>query len=156
MSDESKQRVGGMGRGMKILLAVSLGLNMLVIGAVGGMMYRGGPMAGPPGARDTAYGPYTRALSHEDRKAIGQSMRHELGDFHQNLPKAQAAFAALRTALTAEVYDSDLVRRLVKEQQASGMQRQQIGQRLLLERLDAMSAKERREFAERLGRRALP
>jgi len=155
MSDESKQRVGGMRRGIKILLAVSLGLNMLVIGAVGGMMYRGGPLAGPPGARDTAYGPYTRALSHEDRKAIGQSMRHELGDFRQNLPKVRASFAALRTALTAEVYDSDLVHRLVKEQQASGLHRQQAGQRLLLERLDAMSAKERRGFAERLGRRAL-
>ncbi|PHQ98609.1 MAG: hypothetical protein COB39_08520 [Marinosulfonomonas sp.] len=155
MSGDNKQKVGAMRRGMKILLAVSLGLNMLVIGAVGGMMYRGGPMAGPPGAHDTAYGPYTRALSHEDRKAIGQSMRRELGDFRQNRPKAQASFAALRTALTAEVYDSDLVHRLVKEQQASGMQRQQTGQRLLLERLDAMSAKERREFAERLGRRAL-
>ncbi len=152
MSDESKQKVGGMRRGMKILLAASLGLNMLVIGAVGGMIYRGGPLSGPPGARDTAYGPYTRALSHEDRKAIGQSMRRELGDFRQNLPKVRAAFTALRTALTAEVYDSALVHRLVKEQQASGMLRQQVGQRLLLERLDAMSAEERGAFAKRLGR----
>ena len=120
-----------------------------------GMMYRGGPLAGPPGAHDTAYGPYTRALSHEDRKAIGQSMRSELGGFRQNLPKAQAAFAALRPALTAEVYDSDLVHRLVMEQQASGLHRQQVGERVLRERLDAMRTKGRRGFAERLGRRAL-
>lgn len=154
MSDESKQKVGGMGRGMKILLAISLGLNMLVIGAVGGMMYRGGPMSGTPGVHNTAYGPYTRALSHKDRKAIGRAMRSELGGGY-NMPKVRASFAALRAALTAEVYDSDLVHRLVQEQQASGMHRQQVGQRLLLERLDAMSAKERRGFAERLGRRAL-
>ncbi|WP_456386875.1 periplasmic heavy metal sensor [Profundibacter sp.] len=153
MSDEDKQGNVGMRRSLKILLAVSLGLNMLVIGAVGGMMYHGGPTGGAIGARAASFGPFTRALSHQDRRQIGQAMRDELGGFRENLPKVRAGFTALKEALSADVYDSVLVHRLVKQQQAAGLKRYQVGQRLLLERLDEMSQKERQTFAERLGRR---
>ena len=144
------QKPVGMRRRTKILLGVSLGLNMLMIGAAGGMFFHNDR---PDHIRDAAYGPYTRALSHEDRKAIGTALREEAGSFRQNLPKIRASYAALKTALTADVYDSDLVHRLITEQQALGLKRYKIGERLLLERLDAMSQQERRDFAERLGRR---
>lgn len=150
MSVEENQKPVGMRRRTKVLLAVSLGLNMLVIGAVGGMVFHDGPDRGP-GDKDAAFGPYTRALSHQDRKVIGKALRNEIGSFRQNLPKIRAGFAALKEALSADVYDRDLVHQLVKEQEALGLRRHQVGQRLLLERLDAMSQQDRRKFAERLG-----
>jgi len=149
MSGEMMQKPVGMRRRTKILLAASLGLNMLMIGAAGGMFFHND---GPDHIRDAAYGPYTRALSHEDRKVIGKALRAEAGGFRDNLPKIRAGFEALKLALTADVYDRDLVHRLIIDQQALGMKRYQIGQRLLLERLDAMSPQARRMFAERLGR----
>jgi len=150
MPAEKTQKPVGMRRRTKILLGVSLGLNMLMIGAAGGMFFHND---GPDHIRDAAYGPYTRALSHEDRKAIGVALRAEIGSFRQNLPKIRASYEALKTALTADVYDSELVHGLIIKQQALGMKRYKIGQRLLLERLDAMSPQDRRNFAEHLGLR---
>ncbi len=150
MSDDKTQKPVGMRRRTKILLGVSLGLNMLVIGAAGGLLFHND---GPDHFRDAAYGPYTRALSHNDRKVIGVALREEVGSFRQNLPKIRASYSELKSALTADVYDSELVHRLITEQQALGMKRYKIGQRLLLERLDAMSPQERQNFAKHLGRR---
>ncbi|KPU84101.1 hypothetical protein JI58_05900 [Marinosulfonomonas sp. PRT-SC04] len=140
-----------MRRRTKVLLAVSLGLNMLVIGAVGGMIFHGGPRGSASGYKDAAYGPYTRALSHLDRRQIGQAMRDEIGGFRQNLSQIRAGFIAIKDALRADTYDRDLVHQLIKDQEAFGSKRHQVGQRLLLERLDAMSQAERHQFAERLG-----
>ena len=140
----------GMRRRTKILLAASLGLNMLFIGAAGGMFFHN---EGPDRIRDAAYGPYTRALSHKDRKAIGVALRKEVGSLRENLPKIRASFAALKAALIAEDYDRELVHGLIIKQQAVGKERYEIGQRLLLERLDAMSPQERRKFANNLGHR---
>lgn len=153
MSDVDKQGRGGMRRSIRILLAVSLALNMLVIGAIGGMVFHGGPGGISMSERAMAYGPYTRALSHKDRKMIGRAMRAELGDTRRNKSEIRAGFAVLKAALTADVYDGDLVHQLLKDQQAAGMRRYMVGQRLLLERLEEMSPQERQTFAERLGGR---
>lgn len=141
------------GRWVKILLAVSLGLNMLVLGAVGSMIYthRGDQGMGP-NMQEMRYGPYTRALSQDDRKEIGAALRREVGSFRQSMPKARETFRALLTALRAEEYDREVVHKLIAEQQALGLKRQQIGQRLLLERLDTMTPDARRDFAKRLQR----
>jgi len=141
------------GRWSKVLLAVSLGLNMLVLGAAGGMIYMhrsDGAMNG--GQREASYGPYSRALSQQDRKAIGTALRREVGSLRENLPKIQETFQTLILALQAEEYDRDAVHGLIAEQQALGLKRQQVGQRLLLERLDSMTVEERRAFAKRLQR----
>lgn len=153
MSDVDKQGSGGMRRSIKILLAVSLALNMLVIGAIGGMVYHGGPVGIALSERAAAYGPYTRALSHKDRKMIGQAMRVELGDARRNISEIRGGFAVLKAALTADVYDADLVRQLLNDQQTAGLKRYRVGQRLLLERINEMSPQERQTFAERLGGR---
>ena len=151
MSDQEVKQPTGMRRRTKVLLAASLGLNMLVIGAAGGMLFH---KEGPDHIRDTAYGPYARALSHDDRKIIGKALRAETGDFRQNRAKVRASYGALRQALTAEVYDRALVHELINQQQANGLKRYQVGQRLLLKRIDAMSPQERKDFAKRLGPRS--
>ena len=141
------------GRWVKVLLAVSLGLNMLVLGAVGATVYNHRRDAQQPrDLREASYGPYSRALSPQDRKIIGEALRREAGSLRQNLPKIKETFQALILALQAEDYDRDAVHGLITEQQAMGLKRQQVGQRLLLERLDSMTVEERRAFAKRLQR----
>lgn len=150
MSEPQSKKPVAMRRRTKVLLGLSLGLNMLFVGAGAGLYFNN---ERPGHARDSVYGSYTRALSHDDRKTIGRAMRKEIGNARQKRSEIQASFAALKSALMAEEYDSELVHRLIKEQQVNGMERYKIGQRLLLERLDAMSAQERHEFAQKLGRR---
>lgn len=141
------------GRWVKVLLAVSLGLNMLVLGAIGARLYtHRGDALQPHNMREASYGPYSRALSPQDRKIIGEALRREVGSLRENLPQIRETFQALILALQAEDYDRDAVHGLIAEQQAMGLKRQQVGQRLLLERLDSMTVEERRAFAKRLQR----
>ena len=153
MSDVDKQARGGMRRSIKLLLAVSLALNMLVVGMIGGMMFHGGPFTSAMSARMAAYGPLTRALSREDRAIIGQTMRGELGDARQNRQKRAAGIEALKNALMADDYDSDTAHQLIVELQEIGLKRYTLGQQLLHKRLDTMNDEERRAFASRLGER---
>ncbi|MEL7013055.1 MAG: periplasmic heavy metal sensor [Pseudomonadota bacterium] len=68
---------------LRIVLVVSLGLNLLVAGAIAGIVIKGGPMqhAGPPSkiANETI-GPFTRALSPRDRISILRQV-HQQGEF---------------------------------------------------------------------------
>ena len=153
MSEMVNQGRGGMRRSVKVVLIVSLALNMLVLGMVGGMMYHGGPITKAMSAQMTAYGPLTRALSREDRAMIGQTMRSELGDARQSRQKRAAGIKALKTALMADDYNSDTVHQLIVELQDIGLKRYTLGQRLLHERLDTMNDEERRAFANRLEER---
>ncbi|MEL6647998.1 MAG: periplasmic heavy metal sensor [Pseudomonadota bacterium] len=68
---------------VRILLAVSLAFNLLVIGAVIGVAVKGGPLPGADTPRhmvDAAIGPLTRALTKQDRRAIGRQIRQAQGD----------------------------------------------------------------------------
>lgn len=149
--DQEKQTVKvSTRRWVKVLLALSLTLNMLVIGTIGGAAVsfkRGG---GPHSFRDISYGPYSRALSHADRKEIGAALRREAGAFRGNMPKMRAAYQALLDVLQADEYDRSKVHELVRAQQEIGLKRQEIGLRLLLERLDSMTNQQRQKFAKRL------
>jgi len=153
MAEEKHTAAAPTNRWVKFVLVVSLGLNMLVVGAVGGMIYTHQDDGNPrPNLRDISYGPYARALSTEDRKAIGVALRREAGTIQQNRPKTEQMFNALFAALKADVYDRNAVHGLVQDQLDIALKRQQIGQRLLLERIDTMTPKERRKFAQRMQR----
>lgn len=135
-------------RWVKVLLAVSLALNFLVLGAIGAAVFSNKFGKGPFAMHKSSFGAFTRALSWQDRKAIGKGIRKEM----QDLPKSRKSYQALRSALLADVYDKDAVHKLVAEHQKAGLIRQEISQRLFLERLDNMSPQQRRKFAKRLGR----
>jgi uncharacterized membrane protein len=139
---------------VKALLALSLALNLLVIGAVGTAIYSFKSGKGPFEARSANFNHYARALSHQDRKEIGREIRREMKSLRRQTPKTRETYQALRAALMADIYDSQAVHALIKGQHKSGLKRQEIAQRLFLEHLDGMTADQRREFAERLGRGA--
>ncbi len=154
MSDQTKKTVKPMRRWIKALLAVSLALNLLVIGAVGTAVYSFKSSKGPFEARSASFSHYARALSRQDRKAIGREIRREMKSLRAQTPKRRETHQALQSALMADTYDRKTVHALIIEHHESGLKYQQIAQRLFLERLDSMTADQRREFAERLGRGA--
>lgn len=139
---------------IKVLLFTSLAVNVAVAGLAIGAVLRHGDMVGHRADRAGPFGgPYTSALSREDRRAIWQQMRGMQGEGRPSREDIRAEFAAVVQALRADPYDPGLVRAIVGRQFDAGIARQQAGQALLLERIDAMSPAERAAFADRLADR---
>lgn len=139
---------------IKVLLFTSLAVNLAVVGLAIGAVLRHGDMMGHRADRASQFGgPYTGALSREDRRAIWQQMRAMHGEGRPSRDDIRAEFAAVVQALRADPYDPGLVRDIVGRQFDAGIARQQAGQALLLERIDAMSPAERAAFADRLAER---
>ncbi|MEO0678101.1 MAG: hypothetical protein AAFZ02_11155, partial [Pseudomonadota bacterium] len=65
-------RAGGLGRGGRVLLYLSLAVNLLVVGLVVGALVSGGEKLRdrrPPSAGEAGFGPVFAALEPEDRRA---------------------------------------------------------------------------------------
>lgn len=144
-------------RWIRLLLAVSLGLNLLVAGAfLGAALGRHGPWdhdatrGGMP--REFGRTPFLSALSEEDRRAVGRALMREAGPLRENRADLRDRFERLLAALRAEPFDREAVAGLLAAQRAGGAARLDIAERVLLDRLGAMEPEERRAYAERLDR----
>lgn len=140
------------GKGVRIALAVSVAVNLLIVGLVAGAVLRdGGPRGRMMGELD--FGPFTEALSREDRDALRQSFLRQMPDMSDMRRQMRTDFAALLSALRAEPFDPAALREVMKSQSARMQERLQIGQGLMLDRLEAMSPEARAAFADRLEER---
>ena len=144
-------------RWMMPVLFISLALNLLVIGAVVGRAlspdapYKRDRVSGP--VRSVIGEPFVRALSREDRKALLADLRQQDPKIRENREVLRARFAAFLEALRADPFQPDEVRRLLAEQRSAAQGRQELGEVLLLNRLQAMSTDERAAYADRLQER---
>jgi len=136
--------------GLRILLFVSLALNLLVVGVVGGAVASRGWGVGPPPRPDRISGPLTQALSRADRRAIGLALRREYRKTHDTRVSIQQEFAPVIAALQSQPFDLQEVTQSLSLQHESQSSRQRLGQALLLQRLGEMDTSERAEFTERL------
>lgn len=143
-----------LGGWIKALLFISLALNLAVAGLAVGAMLRHDALRDRGGARaDQFGGPYTGALSREDRRAIWREMRAMQADGRPGRADIRADFDAVVQALRADPYDPAAVRIIVARQFQAGLERQQIGQELLLQRIAQMDPAARAAFADRLADR---
>lgn len=139
---------------IKVVLFTSLAINLAVAGLTLGAVLRRDGMAERQHSRGSSIGgPYTAALTREDRRAIWQDMRALQGEGRPSRAEVQAEFDDVVAALRAEPYDPAEVRSIIERQFQAGIERQQLGQRLLLARIDTMSPAERAGFADRLAER---
>lgn len=140
------------GKGLRIALAVSVALNLLIVGLLAGAVLRdGGPRARM--LNDLEFGPFTEALTEQDRKALRRDFVERMPDMRDMRRQMRADFGGLLAALRAEPFDAGAVRALMAGQSARMAERLQLGQDLLVERIGAMTPKERAELADRLEER---
>ena len=137
----------------RIVLFLSLAFNLLIVGLVAGALL-GGPRDRDraPALRDLGFGPFVQALPRADRAAMGRAIKREAGSFRENRAELRRQFEAFLTALRAEPFDAAEVARLITDQQSRIGERQALGQRLLLERIEAMSASQRAAYADALDK----
>ena len=135
----------------RVVLFVSLALNLLVVGVVAGALL-GGPRDRDrdPALRDLGFGPFVSALSRSDRAALRDGLRREAGALRENRAAMRAQFEDLLGLLRAEPYDHAAVRAHVEGQHARVSERMTLGRQLLLERIEAMEPAQRAAYADAL------
>ena len=148
---ESRPR---MSRGIRIVLFLSLALNLLVVGLVAGFIFRGGPDGRPPKHVRDAVAPYTAALERGDRREIGRRIYRSLraeGSREAMRAEMRAEYTKALTLLRAETFDADAFADVIARQTTRAADRQKFGQRELVRHLSEMTTEERRAYAQRVA-----
>lgn len=150
MNGETQHQTG---RGVRIALLVSLALNLLVVGAMAGAFLRkGGPearMDRGPGA--SSYGmPYMRALSKDDRRLVGESIRARGLDRKEQRAVRRALFAEGLSALRADPFQPEALRAALEKQVAAATKGLQVSQEAWFDHVVAMTPQARAAYADRL------
>ncbi|MCV6593201.1 MAG: periplasmic heavy metal sensor [Silicimonas sp.] len=149
MSETPKKR-----RWLIPLLIVSLALNLAVAGAILGREFspdkssKRDRISGP--VRSVIGAPFFRALDKDDRRALIRELREEGPRIRENRESLRLRLEAFLSALRSEPFDADEVRRLMGDQRSVAQGRQELGEMLLLNRLQDMSTEERAAYADRL------
>ncbi|QUS34796.1 periplasmic heavy metal sensor [Falsirhodobacter algicola] len=135
---------------LRIILALSLTLNLVILGLVAGAVLRHPDR--PDRDRSFAFGPFDQALNDDDRAALRGAFRKAAPDFGGTWRQMREDMHSMIAILRTEPYDQDAVDALLDAQGARGQQMMDLGQQLLAERLSSMSPQDRQEFADRLER----
>jgi len=131
---------------LRILVIVSLTLNLLFIGLVAGTFARvGPPMPPPPPSVGAAM---FKAMPPDDRKEIRERMRGTR-DMHRDERHASEAEAVL-AALSAEPFDAEALRQVVLSQAQSRFEEISAAQSDWVDRVAGMSDSEREAFVGRM------
>lgn len=136
---------------IKIVLVISLAINLLIAGMVGGMMYRAnGVPHMDPHVRDAGFKVLVNALTRKDRFMMGRALREEFGNRDARLPAARLKINELVKVLEASEFDGDKVETILRSNALNIIPRQEAGLRMLTDRLKSMTAKERQTYVDRL------
>lgn len=152
MMGEKIQNVrSGMAPWLRVLLLLSLAINLLVVGlAVGAMVKWSKWRSDHPARMEMGVGPLTRALSHDDRKAIARDMRAAQAKGHVSRAEMRVELQGLVQDLKAVPYDPDVVEQRLTRHRAGFEERLSLGVRLLQARLAQMTPEDRAAYADRL------
>jgi uncharacterized membrane protein len=149
MSDTSVVKAPG--KGLRIALAVSVAANLAVVGMGIGAFMHGHD--GPAGVRELGFGPFTEALTRQDRQALRKALVAKLPEMMQVRQEVMQDTQALLAALRADPFVEAQLTAVMDAQRARMAQRFEVGQGLMRDLLLAMSPEARLAFADRLEER---
>jgi uncharacterized membrane protein len=135
-------------RGLKFALVVSVALNLAVAGLVAGAWLGKDHHKGMP--RDISFGPFSEALSKEDRRALRAALAARASALQTTRDAVRTDFETLLAALRAEPFDPEALKTAFSAIEDRNAERVGLGRSLLEEHLVSMSAAKRLAFAERL------
>ncbi len=135
---------------VKAALVISVAVNLLVIGAIGGSFLRGGPMGHGTMVRELNFGPLTEALSIEDRAALRRAVAQAAPDLKGQRAAMEGDMTAILAVLRAPGFARAEVDAIFARQAERSEVRRRIGQQLVLDLVAAMTPDARAAFADRL------
>lgn len=140
-------------RWLKPLLFASLAVNLLVAGVVlGAFLSPDGPRSrseqGP--ARGIIGEPFIRALPKDDRRALVRDVMNNRDNIQESRESLRQRFQSFLAVLRTDPFDTEEATRLLREQRQVAVKRQEIGEALLMKRLEEMTPDERAAYADAL------
>ena len=152
------QANGRTGRWPRILLIVSLTVNVLIIGGLAGFVVKWprhdgrdvGHYFGPAGLKALANG-----FEIDDRRELRRLIGGKRQQMKDRRIEAEAAFSNLLAALRAEPFDPSAITEIFEQQRHASHRVMVDGHELLAQRITAMDPDRRHQFADRLEQRYL-
>ncbi len=152
MSDVNQtKRLGSTPRGVKIVLALSLAVNLLVVGTIGGLALQGGgdsQRTQREDLRNMGLGPMGAALSPEHRRELLENARTSTQEIRAERQALARAANEFLEATRSEPFDRALAERSLEMQRDHIQALSERGHLALLDQLEAMSLAEREAFAD--------
>ena len=137
-------------RRLRWALVLSLALNLLIVGVIAGAVVNARRRPRAPTVADVGFGPFTQALSPEDRRALRDAFVGRLPEMRDARRAMRAELQALVDALRAETWNEAATVAAFESLRSRTEERIAVGQDLLIARIAAMSPAERAAFADRL------
>ncbi len=152
MSSDPNTAPKGMRLWVRIVLVVSLGLNLLVVGAIAGIAIKGGPFKDGPPSRiaNETIGPFTRALSPQDRFSIMQEIRQKGRSEGWSREAHRQSMEEMIALLEATPFDVDAFAETFRSTVGGLQGRMTVASEAFVERLSNMSEEERVAYAARV------
>lgn len=133
----------------RVVMVLSLALNVAVVGAVAGLAISGRVNDGPPQRLMFDFGPVSRALEPSDRREIGNKIRRN-GTRPYDRTEQREKMSDLAAALRQEPFDVEQVAQELNAFHARSEKVQQDAQAAFLAHLASMSNEARMRLADRL------
>ncbi|PRY24910.1 putative membrane protein [Aliiruegeria haliotis] len=138
---------------MRVVLFVSLALNLAILGLVGGAVsgtWRHDEDRPIRISRELGLGPYLMALEKDDRRAILKASRARKDSLREGRNAWRQAFAESLAVLRSDPFDAMRMADLLEIQNRQAISGWRLGQDILVARLGEMSPEARRAFADDL------
>ena len=133
----------------KILFGISLALNLLIIGAVGGAMIR---MSKGPVANHRASGLlYMRALNFEDKKSFRKELFRNKDSRKIGRAKEYSSYSSAVKILKKDPFDRKAFEELLDQQTKYSKSSQRSARLALVAQITKMTKEERMIYAKRLA-----
>lgn len=137
----------GCPRWLKILLGLSLAVNIAILGTIAGFFLRGGPPRDGPLAMGYA-APYVIALPRETRRVVLDTIRSDASLPSRGARKAR--YDEMLAALGADPFDRDRVQQILERQGDENTRVQEASRDAWLSAVADMDAAEREAYVSRI------
>lgn len=140
---------------VKVLLFLSLALNLLVVGVVAGAFFRPGhaPDRRSPEIAlrgDLGLGPYGQAMDRNDRRQLREALVSRAPDRRDTAAKMRSSMVDIISAMRSTPFKIDDVRALIDVQQSRIVGSQDDSKDLFLDHLAGLDDAGRQAYADRL------
>jgi uncharacterized membrane protein len=141
----------GPGRAVKIVLAISLAINLAVAGLFLGNLLKNrtdGPR--PQSVRDLGFGLFAPALTDEDRRELRRAFVERAPDMREARRAMREDLAEMLEAIRAAPFDPARLEAVLDRSSLRASERRDLGEALILDHLATLDQTERAAFADRL------
>jgi len=132
----------------KILFGISLALNLLIVGALGGAMLRVGK--GPVVKHRASGNLYMRALNFEDKKALRKELFKNKDSPKVIRAKEHSSYSSAVKILRKYPFDRKAFEDLLDQQTKYSKSRPSLARAVLITQIENMTKKERLIYSKRL------